>query len=81
MLFIGFKMEVESNPATKKGFKLGSIAVVIFVIGLVICLTAAGLLVLDVIESGVAGLIGIVGIGLIGLSGSIFASSASKRSQ
>ena len=48
---------------------------ILFIIGLAICGIAAGLLLLDMIESGVAALIGIVGIGL-------FASSAfMKRSQ
>ena len=42
----------------------------LFVIGLLIVFTAAALLVLDIIESGVAALIGIVGIGLIAASGS-----------
>ena len=41
----------------------------LFVIGLLIVFIAAALLVLDVIESGVAALIGIVGIGLIAASG------------
>jgi len=56
---------------TLKGLAMN---IILFFIGLAICLTAAGLLVLDVIESGVAALIGIVGIGLIG-------SSAIQRSQ
>lgn len=41
----------------------------LFITGLVIVLGAAGLLVMDVIESGVAAMIGIVGIGLIAASG------------
>lgn len=41
----------------------------LFVIGLLIVFIAAALLVLNVIESGVAALIGIVGIGLIAASG------------
>ena len=41
----------------------------LFIAGLVIVLGAAGLLVMDVIESGVAAMIGIVGIGLIAASG------------
>ena len=41
----------------------------LFIIGLTICVTAAGLLFLNVIESGVAAAIGILGIGLIGSSG------------
>ena len=41
----------------------------LFIAGLVIALGAAGLLVMDVIESGVAAMIGIVGIGLIAASG------------
>ena len=39
-----------------------------FVVGVLIALIAAALLVLNVIESGVAALIGIIGIGLIGAS-------------
>jgi hypothetical protein len=42
----------------------------LFVIGLLIVFIAAALLVLGVIESGIAALIGIVGIGLIATSGS-----------
>ena len=41
----------------------------IFVLGLLIALVAAALLLLDVIESGIAGLIGVVGISLIAASG------------
>jgi hypothetical protein len=41
----------------------------LFVIGLLIAVIAAALLVLDIIESGVAALIGIVGIGIIAASG------------
>lgn len=41
----------------------------LFVIGLLIAISAAALLVFDIIESGVAALIGIVGIGLIAASG------------
>lgn len=41
----------------------------LFIAGLVIVISAAGLLVMDVIESGVAAMIGIVGIGLIAASG------------
>ena len=41
----------------------------LFIAGLVIVLGTAGLLVMDVIESGVAAMIGIVGIGLIAASG------------
>ncbi len=41
----------------------------LFVIGLLIALAAAGLLLLNVIESGVAAAIGILGIGLIAASG------------
>lgn len=40
-----------------------------FVLGLLIVLAAAVLLLLDVIESGVAAAIGILGIGLIAASG------------
>ncbi len=39
-----------------------------FVVGLLIALIAAALLVLNVIESGIAALIGIIGIGLIAAS-------------
>lgn len=41
----------------------------LFIAGLVIALSAAGLLVMNVIESGVAAMIGIVGIALIAASG------------
>mgnify|MGYP006877910063 CR=1 FL=1 len=40
-----------------------------FVLGLLIVFSAAALLLLDVIESGVAAAIGILGIGLIAASG------------
>jgi hypothetical protein len=40
-----------------------------FVLGLLIALTAAALLLMDIIESGVAAAIGILGIGLIAASG------------
>jgi hypothetical protein len=40
-----------------------------FVAGLLVALVAATLLLLDVIESGVAAAIGILGIGLIATSG------------
>jgi hypothetical protein len=42
-----------------------------FGLGLLIALTAATLLFLGVIESGVAAMIGIVGIGLIAASGRV----------
>jgi len=42
-----------------------------FGLGLLIALTAATLLVLDVIESGVAAAIGMLGIGLIAASGRV----------
>ena len=41
----------------------------LFMVGLIIVISAAGLLVMNVIESGVAAMIGIVGIGLITASG------------
>ena len=47
-----------------KTFNLG-----LFIVGLIIVICAAGLLVMGVIESGVAAMIGIVGIGLIAASG------------
>ena len=47
-----------------KTFNLG-----LFIVGLIIVISAAGLLVMGVIESGVAAMIGIVGIGLIAASG------------
>ena len=50
-----------------------------FGMGLLIALTAATLLFLGVIESGVAAAIGIVGIGLIGGSGAGYAASHSKN--
>jgi hypothetical protein len=40
-------------------------------LGLLIALTAAALLLLGVIESGVAAMIGIIGIGLIASSGGV----------
>lgn len=40
-------------------------------LGLFIVLTAAGLLLLDIIESGLAAMIGIIGIGLIASSGGV----------
>ena len=52
-----------------------------FGLGLLIALTAATLLFLGVIESGVAALIGIVGIGLIAASGAGFAASHSKNGE
>ena len=53
----------------------------IFGLGLLIALTAATLLFLGVIESGLAAVIGIVGIGLIGASGVGFAASHSKNGE
>ena len=47
--------------------------IVMFVVGLLVALGAAGLLSLDVIESGPAAAVGIVGIGLIGASGAVAA--------
>ena len=47
-----------------KTFSIG-----LFAFGLVIVVSAAVLLVMNVIESGVAAMIGIVGIGLIAASG------------
>jgi hypothetical protein len=44
---------------------------ILFFVGLCIALAAAALLVLDLIESGVAAVIGILGIGLIAASGRI----------
>ena len=41
----------------------------LFIVGLIIAISAAGLLVMGVIESGVAAMTGIVGIGLIAASG------------
>ena len=52
---------------------------ILFIIGLVICGIAAGLLLLGAIESGVAALIGIVGIGLIGSSAVIFTPDRSLK--
>ena len=56
-------------------------AVALFVAGLLIALIAAGLLVLDVIESGPAAAVGIVGIGLIGAAGATAAAAGRKRRQ
>jgi hypothetical protein len=50
-----------------------------FGLGLSIALSAATLLFLGVIESGIAAAIGIVGIGLIGASGAGYAASHSKN--
>lgn len=47
--------------------------VVMFVVGLLVALGAAGLLWLNVIESGPAAAVGIAGIGLIGASGAVAA--------
>jgi hypothetical protein len=44
---------------------------ILFIVGFSIALAAAALLVLDVIESGVAAVIGILGIGLIAVAGRI----------
>ena len=44
---------------------------ILFMVGLCIALTAAALLFLNIIESGVAAMIGILGIGLIAASGRI----------
>ena len=52
---------------------------ILFIIGLVICGIAAGLLLLGAIESGVAALVGIVGIGLIGSSAVIFTPNRSLK--
>jgi hypothetical protein len=52
---------------------------ILFIIGLVICGIAAGLLLLGTIESGVAALIGIVGIGLIGSSAVILTPDRSMK--
>ena len=53
--------------------------VALFVAGLLIALLAAGLLLLNVIESGPAAAFGIVGIGLIGAAGARIAAAASTR--
>ena len=55
------------------------LAVALFVAGLLITLLAAGLLVLNVIESGPAAAFGIVGIGLIGAAGALNAAAAGAR--
>jgi len=52
---------------------------VLFVVGLLIALLAAGLLLLNVIDSGPAAAFGIVGIGLIGAAGAPIAAAASTR--
>ena len=49
---------------TQRQFTVG-----LFVLGLVIAIGAAVLLVMNVIESGVAAMIGIIGIGLIAAAG------------
>ena len=45
---------------------------ILFITGLVICGTAAGLLSMGKIEPGVAAVVGIIGIGLISSSAGIF---------
>ena len=55
---------IEKDRPMNKTFNLG-----LFIVGLVIAIGAAILLVMGVIESGVAAMIGIVGIGLIAASG------------
>lgn len=51
----------------------------LFGLGLLIALTAAALLFLGVIESGVAAVVGVLGIGLIGASGAGYAASHYKN--
>jgi hypothetical protein len=51
----------------------------LFGLGLLIALTAATFLVLDVIESGFAAAVGMLGIGLIGASGAGYAANHSKN--
>jgi hypothetical protein len=48
---------------------LDNVSKVRFGLGLAICLVAAALLLIGVIESGIAAAIGIIGIGLIASSG------------
>jgi len=60
-------------------------AIVIFALGLAVCLTGAALMafgeaLLGENHTGIATVIGIVGIGLIGTSGATFASISSKSS-
>ena len=57
------------------------LAVALFVAGLLITLLAAGLLVLNVIESGPAAAFGIVGIGLIGAAGALSAGASTTRNR
>jgi hypothetical protein len=52
---------------------------ILFIIGLVICGIAAGLLSLGAIESGIAALIGVLGIGLIGSSAVVFTPNKNER--
>jgi len=54
---------------------------ILFIIGLAICGTASGLLLMGAIESGVAALVGIVGIGLIGSSAVIFTPNKSLKEE
>ena len=54
---------------------------ILFIIGLVICGVAAGLLLLGAIESGVAALIGVIGIGLIGSSAVVFTPNRSLKEE
>jgi high-affinity Fe2+/Pb2+ permease len=69
--------ECEKVPMQRKSLTLG---IVLFLIGLCIALTAAALLFLHIIESGVAAVIGIVGIGLIAASGGLIAASGVRKS-
>jgi hypothetical protein len=52
---------------------------ILFIAGLAICGTAAGLLLMGKIESGVAAVVGIVGIGLIGSSAAVFIPNRSLK--
>jgi hypothetical protein len=65
--------------------RLRKYAIVIFALGVAVCLTGAALMafgegLLGESHTGIATVIGIVGIGLIGMSGATFASISSKRS-
>ena len=57
----------KDGPQDSEGDRLNT-NIILFIIGLAICLIAAGLLFLGMIESGVAAVIGIIGIGLLGSS-------------
>jgi hypothetical protein len=71
--FWGNAFSVSALPQVGMDKKL-VVATILFIVGLCTALSAAALLLLDIIASGVAAVIGIVGIGLIGAAGAVSAS-------